>query len=154
MPPDIPRILQTAEGYLELGMLDHAALELEHLEPEARTRGDVLTIRCRLFMAAQQWEAMRDVARHLVSMNTMNVQHWIWAAWATRRAENISAARVILQKAKAAHPDDPMIDYNLACYSCQLGEIEEARILLKNAIMANEAFKMMALKDPDLEPLW
>ena len=48
MPQDIPRILLTAEGYLELGMLDHAALELEHAEPDDRMRMDVLTIRCLL----------------------------------------------------------------------------------------------------------
>lgn len=154
MHDDITRILLVAEGYLELGMLDHAALELEKVPLEARTGEELLSMRCRIFIAAKQWEASRDVAKHLVAKNPKNVQHWIWAAFATRRAENIEAAREILLRAKSVHSGEPLIDYNLACYACQLGEIEQAKQLLKMAIEADVAFKQMALADPDLEPLW
>lgn len=89
-----PRILLAAEGFLELGMLDHAALELEKAPPEVRTEEDVMSLRCQIFMAAKQWVAARDVAKHLVAVNPKDAQHWIWAAFATRRAENIETARL------------------------------------------------------------
>jgi len=52
-------------------------------------------------------------------------------------------------------PDQYIIRYNLACYACQLGNLKEARDWLKKAIdMADtKEVKLMALNDPDLEPL-
>lgn len=46
-----------------------------------------------------------------------------------------------------------MIKYNLGCYACQLGDLEEARGLVAAAIALNGKFRAMALDDPDLEPL-
>jgi len=45
--------------------------------------------------------------------------------------------------------------YNLACYSCQLGRLDEARDWLKKAIalVGADTIKEMAATDPDLEPL-
>lgn len=154
MHDDSARILLAAEGYIDLGMLDQAAMELEKIPPEGRMREEVLTSRCRIFMEAKRWKAMRDVAKHLVSMNPKNLQHWIWAAYATRRAESLEAAREVLKSAWAFHPEHPLIFYNLACYACQMGKLEEARSLLHRAIEGDQAFKAMALGDPDLEPLW
>jgi hypothetical protein len=53
-------------------------------------------------------------------------------------------------------PKEYIIRYNLACYACQLGNLEEARHWLKKAIeMADpKEVKLMALNDPDLKPLW
>ena len=53
-------------------------------------------------------------------------------------------------------PDLYLIRYNLACYACQLGNLEEAKQWLDKAfdIADKESVKLMVLKDPDLEPLW
>lgn len=135
-------------------MLDHAAMELEKIPPEGRMQRDVLASRCRIFMEAKQWDAMRDVAKHLVSIEPKTLQHWIWAAYATRRAESIEAAREVLKRAWAFLPEHPHLFYNLACYACQMGRREEARNLLQRAIEGDQALRTMALDDPDLEALW
>jgi len=46
--------------------------------------------------------------------------------------------------------------YNLACYECQLGNLERAKLWLERAAtMSNpKEIKSMALDDPDLKPLW
>lgn len=48
------------------------------------------------------------------------------------------------------------IRYNLACYCAQLERLNEARQWLKQAFDIGDAkkLKLMALDDPDLEPLW
>ncbi len=53
-------------------------------------------------------------------------------------------------------PHDSTIAYNLACYACQLGRMQEAKEWLGRAIDVGEpnAVRLMALDDPDLEPLW
>jgi len=49
-----------------------------------------------------------------------------------------------------------MMRYNLACYSCQLGNLKEAMGWLEKAIdlAGKEDIRLMALEDKDLEPLW
>ena len=56
----------------------------------------------------------------------------------------------------ARFPDNFNIAYNLACYACQLGNLPRARELLGLAIElgGSAETKLMALKDPDLTPLW
>ncbi len=53
-------------------------------------------------------------------------------------------------------PDDPIRRYNLACYECQLGRLEQAKNWLGKAFELGDGrkLKLMALDDPDLEPLW
>ncbi len=51
---------------------------------------------------------------------------------------------------------DTTVRYNLACYSCQLGNLKEAMQWLELAIdlSGKKDVRLMALDDPDLEPLW
>lgn len=52
-------------------------------------------------------------------------------------------------------PGEWVISYNLACYACQLGDLKAARQWLRKAIelAGKKEVKLMALDDPDLEPL-
>jgi hypothetical protein len=53
-------------------------------------------------------------------------------------------------------PNEWIIRYNLACYACQLGNHQEAWKWLEIAFNLGDAnqVKLMALDDPDLEPIW
>ena len=53
-------------------------------------------------------------------------------------------------------PTSPIMRYNLACYECQLGRLEQAKQWLEKAFALGDAkqMKLAALDDPDLEPLW
>ncbi len=57
-------------------------------------------------------------------------------------------------KALELHPEEPAIHYNLACYECQTGNLSDAKRHLMQATKADVKFKVMALDDSDLEPLW
>jgi len=46
------------------------------------------------------------------------------------------------------------IKYNLACYCCQLVENEAAKNYLKKAFEIDLNWRMTALQDEDLKPLW
>jgi tetratricopeptide (TPR) repeat protein len=43
--------------------------------------------------------------------------------------------------------------YDLACYECQLGNLDEAKRLLRECLAREPQYREEALKDPDLEPL-
>jgi hypothetical protein len=44
--------------------------------------------------------------------------------------------------------------FNLACCEAQLGNVPRAKTHLKCAVGSDPKFKLMALEDSDLEPLW
>jgi hypothetical protein len=50
---DWQRHVLACSGFLELGMLDHAALALEEIEPEEKTRTEVLGARVALYITAK-----------------------------------------------------------------------------------------------------
>ena len=116
-----------SSGYLELGMLDDAALALEEITPEDKTRIEVLGARVGIYMAAKKWEMAAVVASHLVKVEPQNAGWWINLAYSVRRAENVEKAEAILLQAQAICPEDPRIAFNLVCYACVSRRIAEAR---------------------------
>ena len=83
-----------------------------------------------------------------------NAQWSISLAYATRRAQSIEAARRILLEAVERHPGEPILHYNLACYECQLGDIEVTKARLAHAFKLEPKCRLMALDAEDLAPLW
>lgn len=79
------------------------------------------------------------------------MQAW---AYATHRADSIELARIILVNAIERMPDVAIFLYNLACYICQLGDLEKAKELLHTAVKLDPKLRIMALDDEDLRPLW
>ena len=135
-------------------MCDDSAAELEDIEPELKTRPEVIAVRVGIYGALQRWPEMAMLARRLVEVEPEEAQGWIYLAYATRRAESIETARNILLRAEERCPEEPMIKFNLACYACQLGMLAEAKAYLTKAIRRAKCIRELALNDPDLEPLW
>ena len=75
-------------------------------------------------------------------------------AFATRRADSIEHARIILVNAIERMPNVAIFHYNLACYICQLGDVERAKKSLHRAFKLAPGMRVMALDDEDLKPLW
>jgi lipopolysaccharide biosynthesis regulator YciM len=51
-------------------MLDDAAMVLEEIAPEDKTRNEVLGTRVVLYMAAKKWDMAAAVASHLVKVSS------------------------------------------------------------------------------------
>jgi Flp pilus assembly protein TadD len=143
-----------ASGYSELGMFDDAALALEEIESEDKTRKEVLGARVDLYMAAKKWDMAAAVASHLVKVEPEEAGWWINLAYAIRRCESIEKAETILLRGRELHHDNALIEFNLACYASVTGRFEEARDLLRRAIELDEEIRRLALDDDDLRPLW
>ena len=83
---------------------------------------------------------------------------WVHKAYAQRRATGggIEKAKPLLEEAAKLFPDHDMIQYNLACYSAQLGQLDVAQEHLNKSYELGDAqqIKLMALDDEDLKPLW
>jgi lipopolysaccharide biosynthesis regulator YciM len=141
-------------GYLELGMFDDAALVLEEIEPEDKTRSEVLGARVGIYLAAKKWDMAAAVASHLVKTEPETSGWWINLAYAKRRCEGIESAEAILLRARQLHRDNAMIEFNLACYASVACRFEKAKQRLKRAVELDKQFQQLAIDDEDLRPLW
>lgn len=146
--------ITAAEGYIELGMPLGANEELERIDADQRSHTEVLALRVKIHSALKKWELMQAVAKRLARIDPENVQRTISWAYATRRADSIEAARLILLEAVERFPTAAILHYNLACYECLLGNLEEAKSRLKRAFELEPRYRIKALEDEDLEAGW
>ena len=150
----IDRTLQAAIGYLELGMILEANDEIENLAPEIKTSSPVLGVRLEIYRTAEKWELMEVVARELWKRHKDQALFWNHLAFAVRRSTSLESASAILSEALVKFPEDSLTLFNMGCYDCQLGDLESAKARVGEAIKINPDWKIQALDDPDLEPLW
>ena len=155
--PD-PMHLEAAAGWIQLGDYDSANDELEKIRAEWRAHPDVLDLRWLIYSHHEQWDACLDIASSNVKMASDRDWGWVHKAYSLRRATGggIEKAKPVLLEAAKLFPDDYMIQYNLACYCAQLGQLDAAQEHLDKSYELGDAkqIKLMALDDDDLKPLW
>jgi len=156
-PPDT-HFLSAAAGWYELGNITEAKAELERISPALREHPDVLELRWLVHAQEKNWEQGLAVAEKLVEIAPERSSGWLHRAYALRRVQRggLQTAWDALLPAFEKFPKEPTIPYNLSCYACRMGRLDEARGWLQRAvkIAGKEKIKFMALNDDDLEPLW
>jgi Flp pilus assembly protein TadD len=156
-PPDT-HYFMAAIGWLELGSPVEAKAELAQVSPARQQHPDVLEVRWALAAEQGCWEEALQVAQVLVRRAPKRSSGWLHQAYALRRVPDGSVRKAweALLPAFAKFPKEPTIPFNLACYACQLHQLDTARDLLKRAkvIGGKEKIREMALQDSDLKPLW
>jgi hypothetical protein len=135
-------------------MFDEAKAELEKIDPLCRHLPEVFSARIPFYRALKKWDLMAIVAKKLTEWIPEQSGNFVDWAYATRRAESIHAAHAIPTRAAGLHPNDATIQFNLACYGAKIGSLDRAKAHLKRATEIEAKFRLMALEDPDLEPLW
>ena len=150
--------LRAAEGWLELGLYDDAIAELALIPADRQEHPDVLEVRWELFATKKNWDAALEIASTLLRNNPECQMSWLHHAYALRRASKggLEKASDALLPAAKKFPKEPVIPFNLACYACQMGKLDDARDWLRRAfkIGGKKHMKLMALADDDLKPLW
>jgi uncharacterized protein HemY len=148
------RRLMAAEGYIELGMYDEAAEELDQIDSFSPIVSHVLALRLCTYAGLAKWNLMEAVAEDLARHNPDDPQWAIWRAYAAARGQSIEGVKEILIHALYLHPNDPRIHYALSCYESRLHHFSTAKRHLARAIQLDSRLKMLALTDEELEPLW
>ncbi len=153
--PDIHH-RNAAQGWLELGNPTEALAELERITAENQEHPDVLETRWSILAHQKRWEEALVTAERLVAKAPDRCSGWINQSYSLHELRRTAEARTRLLPVARKFPKVETIPYNLACYYCQLGELEEARTWLAKAKRVGGARRItdMALADRDLEPLW
>jgi tetratricopeptide (TPR) repeat protein len=153
-PPDL-FYLQGAQGWLELGNPAEAEAELNRLRPDLLEVPAVLDVRWELLVALNRWEESLEVASKLMLVAPEVPSGWVHRSFALHELKRTVEARDNLLRVVDKFPNDTIMRYNLACYECQLGRLDQARAWFQKAceVGVPEKLRAMAMDDPDLEPL-
>jgi len=152
--PDTRQILEAAQGYYSLGLFDEVIEELDGLRGDDTKCTPAVALRIEAFQATKNWGPARELAEEMARKEPAKPEWWIAWAYALRREKTIHEARGVLWEAAQLHPAVDLIQYNLACYACVLGELDEARRLLAKAMGLSPGCREMAKRDEDLKALW
>lgn len=154
-PLDDKRHLEAAEGWLELGAHIEAEVELEHISPENRAHSAVLEVQWQVLAKAKKWEAALDIASAIIRLSPEDTFGWVHRSFSLHELKRTAEAKDKLLQVVDRFPDEAIMRYNLACYECQLGHLDQARNWLEKAFKLSDPKKMklMALDDVDLVPL-
>ena len=153
--PDRHR-LNAAEGWLDLGDHEEAEAELRQLSPGARETNDYFNLHWRLLVLRRQWSLALQTAQTQIEVAPDHPSGWINLSYCLHELDRTTEARETLKKVVRKFNDLPVVPYNLACYECQLGDIEASKRWLLRAIRVGKRQEIihMAQQDDDLRPLW
>ncbi len=150
-------LLNFAEGWLGLGNLVEAEVQLAQIEGRDAENPGVITCWWELSAARRDWEGALGFARKLILIAPESPAGWIQQSFSLRRLPDrgLVAAFEALEPAAAEFPEEPIIPYNLACYQCQLGDHEAALQFFRASLERGDRSVLleMAKSDPDLTEL-
>jgi hypothetical protein len=148
--------VEAAQGWLDLNNSLEAADELAKVAPESRLHPDALEVQWKVLAAGTKWEASLSVAGAITKVAPERASGWIMKSLALRGLDRIQEAFDVLLPIVNHFPHVPAIAYDLACYACRLGHVDEAGDWLERACKADgrDRFEDMALSDLDLKPIW
>lgn len=147
------RVRREAEGYLELGMPEHALRSLQrrgHI-----VHGDARA--CYLLGESlrelhQYREAIFPLKRSL-KLIPDDIHVWMALAWCYKRVGRIERAITALEEAIDIEPGEAVLHYNLACYWSLAQDPREALRYLANALEIDGNFRDFVPDEPDFDPL-
>jgi tetratricopeptide (TPR) repeat protein len=146
--------LEAALGYLDLGMAAEAITEMGEITEADQEQTAVQAVWLEIWQRGEAWPEVMSVAQKMTIRDPREVQWWLSLAYAMRRAESLAAAEGLLQRVRTDFPDEPILLYNLGCYACVQGRIEEAEELVRRALVLDPSLAVTGRTDTDLRALW
>jgi predicted Zn-dependent protease len=147
--------LDAARGWYLLGCFKEALDELQHIPPELQVHADVLEVRFAICAKSKKWVICMELAAAMLDLAPERPTTWINSAFTLHELKQTQEAWDALVMVQHRFPDVPTIPYNLACYACQLGRLDESLRQLRRALkLGGDNYRRMALEDDDLKPLW
>lgn len=147
------KIRREAEGYLELGMPQHALDVLGRLGDPTALDGHALYL----------WgEALRTMHRYQEALLPLtraaratpeNVHIWFALGWCYKRTGQLKLAIRSLERVLAAEPGEALAYYNLGCYWSLAGDVQRAVDYLARALAIDPDYRRLVEGEPDFDPI-
>jgi tetratricopeptide (TPR) repeat protein len=147
------RAIEEAEGYLELGMKEHALRSLQRRGTLVHGNGRA----CYLM-----GETLRELARFDEALFPLersadlvpdDIHVWLALGWCYKRTGRLTKAIESLEIAVKIDPSEAIIHYNLACYWSLARNRVLALRYLAHALDIDANFRDLVLDEEDFGPL-
>ena len=146
--------LRAAEGWFELGNVREAEAELSNFPVTVQLHPAVAELRWQIHAKRKQWHECIQIAQTLTRKAPAEPLGWIHLSYALHELKRTQEAWDSLLTVVDDFPKEPTMRYNLACYECLSGNLDEAKRLIAEEIAANPEKKEQVLQDEDLKPIW
>lgn len=134
-------------------MFDDSLAEMSTLPEAAWEHPWAAEMRILVLTQARRLDEALECSRALCTLRPDEVGGFIHAAFCLHELGRSLEARDTLLSGPTSLKAEPTFYYNLACYECALGNLNEARSRLDRSISMNRKFREFSLTDPDLAPL-
>ncbi len=145
------RSLLSAQGYIELEMIDEASREIDAIPPKDQLREEVQQMRLFVEMRAKRWARALSVCARLRAASPECVTGYIHAAFCLHEMGRTLEAKQLLIEGPSSLSQEPTYHYNLGCYDAMLGNLDEAARHLETSFRMDGKFREIAKYDPDLK---
>jgi tetratricopeptide (TPR) repeat protein len=148
--------VEAVEGWLGLGDASEAAREFQRLSPEGAAHPVALEMHWRILSAQLAWPEALRAAQRYIEVAPQLPAGWIHQSYSLHELRRTDEAFQFLHAVVLKFPEESVIPYNLACYACQMGQLDVAQRWLNQAVRigGKASVKGMAEDDADLKPLW
>jgi tetratricopeptide (TPR) repeat protein len=147
------RIQREAEGYLELGMPQHALQTLDRLGDPASFGGRALYLWGEGLRSMERYfEALMPLER-AVRVAPDDVHIRVALGWCYKRTGRIDLAIDALEQAVLLDPGQALPRYNLACYLSLAGQRRRALRYLAQALAIDPTYRELIEEESDFDPL-
>ena len=147
------RILKAAEGYLELELPDQALRELDQIKPSDDLRCQYHILRGEAFRQRKEYEAALLSYHKSHCGEPANLIVLMGMAWCYKRTGQLQRSIQMMKRALEVEPNNPLIQYNLACYYSLDHDKSRALSWLGRAVRADRSLAHLIEKETDFDPL-
>ena len=147
--------LSRSNGYRLLGMFDESILILEDIPfEEERWHPLVVEARYNTYRDAKEWTLAMTMAK-LKHESKPNSLEWLLNyADAHHQMGDTKKAIACLKDAEGKFGEDAQYLFRLAKYHALIGNVEEAKNLVRRVFKLNGSFKADFLDDPAFDSVW
>lgn len=147
------RRLESATGYIELNMPEHALRELNAITDPETIPFEFGRLRGEAWRAAGDFEAALTAYSRALAEKPESLDVLMGMAWCYKRTDLLPRAIAAMEQAYRAHPKEPIVLYNLACYFSLAGDKTQALSWLGRALRMESSLRKLIPEETDFDPL-
>ncbi len=118
--------LDAAQGWLILGNLREASIELQRISLSGRSHPDCLQAHTRILIAGKNWFQALLAAERQQRMHPELPEGWLNRAYCLHELNRTGEALDTLLLAARRFPRHKLISFNVSCYLCHLEQFHYA----------------------------
>ncbi len=147
------QLVLQAEGYLELGMAEHALAVLSRCGDQEMLPDHALYLKGQSLRELGRFGEALEPLWQAAQGNPDNISIWLALGWCYKRTGKLDRAIESLEEALSVEPNDALVHYNLACYWSLARNKRQALSYLARAFDLQEEYRTLVADESDFDPI-